>query len=270
MNATQEKLLDMFQWFKDFCEKENLIYYALGGTALGAVRHSGFIPWDDDIDVGMPRHDYEKMLEAIKDMDKNGKYIIEAPLEKNDSLYPFAKIYDTDTTLIENTRKKTKRGIYIDIFPLDGIGNTEKECKENYKKIGANTNLINTRSCAIRKGRAFYKNVAIILGRMIPEFILNTKDLITETNKLGMERPYNENEYIINIWGAWKEKEITKKEWFGNGKEIDFENVKMRIPENSHEYLKSLYNDYEKLPPKEKQVSHHDYLYVDLEKSYLK
>lgn len=121
MTEIQLKLLDMLKWFHEFCIENKLRYYALGGTMLGAIRHKGFIPWDDDIDVGMPREDYDKMIELVIDK-QDEKYRLEKPLQNKDFVYQYCKLYDTSTTLVENTRYKTKRGVYLDIFPLDGIG----------------------------------------------------------------------------------------------------------------------------------------------------
>lgn len=147
MNELQKKLVDILSWFHNLCNNNNLNYYAIGGTALGAIRHGGFIPWDDDIDVGMPRTDYEKFIKIANKYSK--KYAIEYPGINKDFLYPYAKIYDTQTTLIENKRYKIKRGIYIDVFPLDGIGNTKKESLKNFKKIDILINMLCSMSCAI-------------------------------------------------------------------------------------------------------------------------
>ena len=122
MTETQRKLLTALQWFHHFCSEHNLRYYAVGGTCLGAVRHKGFIPWDDDIDVGMPRKDYKKFLELTSAIQDNELYKVEYLPSKHGFTYPYCKLYDIGTTLIENSRYKIKRGIYIDVFPLDGIG----------------------------------------------------------------------------------------------------------------------------------------------------
>lgn len=268
MTELQAKLLEMFKFFHEFCVKNNLVYYAIGGTALGAVRHNGFIPWDDDVDVGMPRLDYNKMTELLKKNNKFGKYIIEMPLEKNDSMYPFCKIYDTATTFVENVRNKPKRGIYIDIFPLDGIGNTKEESLTNYKRINFWIDLLNTKICAVRKGRGFLKNVAVAISGVIPECILGKKQLINKIDKMIKRNNYETSEYTVNYFGAWKEREITKKEWFGKPSICKFENMEIYIPENADKYLTALYGEYMQLPPPEKRVSHHDYIELDLNKSY--
>ena len=106
LSLLQQKLLDILKWFHLFCEENNLKYYAIGGTMLGVVRHKGFIPWDDDIDVGMPREDYNKFIELTKNKQFD-KYVVESIYDNNkDFFYPMVKIYDTTTTLIENTRYK--------------------------------------------------------------------------------------------------------------------------------------------------------------------
>ena len=113
--------LEMFKYYLAICEKHDLKYFLIGGTLLGAVRHKGFIPWDDDIDIGMPRPDYEKfLLVAQKELPEH----IFLQTHNTDIEYPncFAKLRNSDTTFIETSCKKLKinHGIYIDIFPLDG------------------------------------------------------------------------------------------------------------------------------------------------------
>lgn len=269
MNEIQKKLLDMMKCFHDFCNENDLRYYAVGGTALGAVRHKGFIPWDDDLDVGMPRADYERFKSLSDVMNKNGRYVVEFPLQKEDSIYPFCKIYDTETTLVENARNKVKRGLYIDVFPLDGIGNSLEDGIQNFKKINFWKILFNTKNCGIRKGRSFVKNCAVIFGRMIPDFVISRQKLIVKLNELGKQRVYDDYDYAVNIFGAWNEKEVVQRAWLGVPQLCAFEDTYIYIPENADKYLQSLYGDYMKLPPEEKRISHHDYVECDINKGYI-
>ena len=95
MTELQSRLLEMLKWFHEFCTKNNLTYYAVGGTTLGAVRHNGFIPWDDDIDVGLPRPDYEKLKQIAKDkVNEKTKYYIEFPSDKKEYAASYGKMYD--------------------------------------------------------------------------------------------------------------------------------------------------------------------------------
>ena len=134
----QKRICMILSDFHDFCVENNLQYYAIGGTLLGAMRHHGFIPWDDDADVGMPREDFNRLCELLNGKKIKNQYLLESPLSPDKKYtFPYCKLYDTKTTLIENTRIKLVRGVYIDIFPLDGLGNTKEECKKNYKRINS-------------------------------------------------------------------------------------------------------------------------------------
>lgn len=266
MMAHQQKLLEMVKWFHEFCVANNLRYYAVGGTMLGAVRHKGFIPWDDDIDVGMPRDDYDRFSNLMKE-DCSSIYRLEAPFENKDYVYQFFKLYDTTTTLIENTRYKTKRGIYIDIFPLDGIGNTLEESKRNFRRIDKNNNYIMTKVCALSNHRKFYKNLAIVVSRCIP--FPSWQSVLRKTDKLCRSRKFDDCKYAANLYGNWHEKEIVSRDCFGVPQLYDFENIRIFGAQDADSYLRALYGDYMKLPPVEKQKSHHDYIMLDLSRSYL-
>ena len=254
MTELQEKLLGIFSWYHDFCENNGLTYFALGGTALGAVRHNGFIPWDDDIDVGMPRKDYERFLDISKTIDKNSRYTVEFPSDKKDYVYPFAKVYDKETTLVENTRYKTKRGIYIDVFPIDGVGNTEKEATVYYKKVDRYIAFFHTRVCALRKGRKLYKNAAILISRCIPDFLFKPQNMLKKIDILSKRHSFENCKFVANFVGNWHEKEIMNKEWIGNLKLCNFEQLKMYILENYDAYLTHMYGDYMTPPPPHKQI----------------
>lgn len=265
MTELQSRLLDILKWYHEVCQKENLKYFIMGGTALGAVRHGGFIPWDDDIDVAMPRADYEKFIKLKSD----GRYVIESPGENEDFQYPYTKVYDTRTTLTENTRHKIKRGLYIDVFPLDGAGNTMEESRENFKKIDKKINLMLALSCGINPKRNALKNAAIVLSRCVPKFILNPQKILAKINEESVRKSYDECKYIANYAGNYHFKEISEKAWFGEGKLYKFEDTKVYAQDDVDAYLTAIYGDYMKLPPADKRVSHHDYLYIDLNKSYL-
>lgn len=270
MSETQVLMLDMMKWFHRFCQKKGITYYIIGGTMLGAVRHHGFIPWDDDIDVGIPRDDYEILL-SNKDALFEGeeRYCLESPRDGNlDFEYPYAKIYDTETTLIENCRAKTKRGIYIDVFPLDGIGDSKEEAYKNYNYVLKRINFLMTRTCSLRGSRSWIKNLAIIMSQMIPSTFLNNQKLLKEIDDICRRKSFVKSVYIGNLVGNWGMKEIMPKKYLGIPTLYPFEDTEVYGPEESDNYLTCVYGDWRKLPPIEKQKSHHDYLFVDLHHSY--
>ncbi len=267
MTELQQKLLCMLKWFHDFCVEFNLRYYAIGGTILGAVRHKGFIPWDDDIDIGMPREDYNELIKYMQYPIKKNNYVLEIPLQSEDFVYQYCKLYDYTTTLIENNRYKTKRGIFLDIFPLDGIGNTLEESKKNFKTIDRMNNYILTKTCALSSHRKFYKNFAIVLSRYVP--FPKWQSTLRKLERVCTSRSFDNCTFVANLVGNWHEKEIIKREWMGRPILYDFENIQIYGPQDAESYLKGLYGNYMQLPPIEKQKTHHDYIKLDLKKSYL-
>ena len=268
MNQLQSRLLDIFKWFHQFCKENDLTYYAIAGTTLGAVRHQGFIPWDDDIDVALPRADYDKLL-SLMEGKTFGKYILEKPLQNKDFVYGISKIYDTTTTVVEPTRYNTKRGIYLDIFPLDGIGNDFEQSANDYMKIKKKMNWVSAKTCAIRKDRKGYKNLAIVFARCIPEFICGWRKTAKKIDDKLRQKKFEDYDYVVNAYGDYRTKEICKREIYGTPKLVKFEDAFIYVPEKVEEYLTGVYGDFMTPPPVEKQVSHHGFVHLDLEKSYL-
>ena len=271
LNEMQSMMLDMLKWFHQFCEKNNITYYVVGGTMLGAARHRGFIPWDDDIDVGIPRKDYNKLMENKEAFfDGEERYLLESYKDGNEDYeYPYAKIYDTFTTLVENCRHHTQRGIYIDIFPLDGIGSSKDDAIKNYSPIQNRINILMTRTCEVRKSRKLFKNIAIIASRLIPSFLVSSHGLIAKINEMCSARDFDTSEYVGNLVGNWGLKEIMPRAFFGKPALYQFEDSQVYGPEDYDNYLKNVYNHWEQLPPIEKRKSQHDFLFLDLHQSYL-
>ncbi len=258
----------MFEWFHNFCVENNLRYYAIGGTMLGAVRHKGFIPWDDDMDVGMPREDYKRLIELSALIPK--PYVLETPQSPaKDFLYAYSKIYDTDTTLIEKGKRNIKRGIYLDVFPLDGLGNSMEEAKKQFAKTSALVKKLAVRVSPVRKGRGFAKNCAVVLSRCIPQFIINDKKLAQKLDRVASEVPFDGSKFVGNLVCNYRIKQISTREYFGTPKLYDFENIKIYGAENYDGYLTEMFGDWRKLPPEDQRVSLHLSTVMDLNKSYL-
>ncbi len=268
LSTIQLRLLEMLKWFHNYCSDNELTYYIIGGSMLGAIRHEGFIPWDDDIDVALPRPDYEKLIKTFDNV--GNKYVLESPYDgNNDYYYSYAKLYDTNSVLVEKARHKCVRGVYIDVFPLDGIGNTYGEGIKNFKRVDRRNMFLMTRTCAITRRRGLVKNISIVISRFIPQAIVNDHKLILKIDKIASSFGYDECKYVANLMGTYREKEIFDKTIFGEPAEYKFENIRVNGVEKYEEYLTHLYGDWRRLPPLEKQKTAHEFLELDLEKSWL-
>lgn len=264
MNKLQTKLLEMFSWLTRFLSDNNLRYYVVGGTMLGAVRHKGFIPWDDDIDIAMPRKDYERLIDLFSQDVEH--YVVESVRsDAKDFCYSFVKFYDASTTMTEQAKRKIKRGVYIDIFPLDGIGQTIEQSIQNYKKIDRLNMLLAMKACKLRKGRKWWKNIAALLGCFLP---ISEKKLSVKLDRVCSAIDFDESVYVGQLMSTYRRKEIMEKEIYGTPTLYDFENIKVYGPEKYDEYLTRIYGDWRKLPPIEKRVTAHDFIELNLNKSY--
>lgn len=268
LSSVQKVLLNMLKEFHYFCERNDLTYYSLGGTTLGALRHHGFIPWDDDVDLALPRRDYNRLCYLLKNSRIHDKYVLETCYSCNNYMYPYAKLYDTSTTLIENTRFHLKRGVYLDIFPLDGIADSSELVEKNYHYIEKKLNLLGLRTIQIRRDRAFYKNIVLFLAQIIPERVFSTNKLAQDIDRLCQKYSFEHSEWGGNLVGAWRIKEIMPLDIFGKPRLVQFENIEIYVQEYAEEYLKRQYGNWEQLPPKDKQISHHDYK-LQLDRGYL-
>lgn len=267
MEPTKEQLeelknieLQMLRVFVEICEKENLKYYLLGGTLLGAVRHKGFIPWDDDIDVGMPRTDYEKFVSGCqKYMPKD--YFIQT--FETDPEYPanFAKIRNSKTTFIESSLKNCKinHGVYIDVFPLDFYPDNESFCY-SAKKLLLSLRISDAFSVSGMK----MKTKAV---RMISRIIYPSVGYAVKKRE-EFFKSVTGGKRIANHCGAWGKKEIVPAKWYGEGKKLVFEGTEVSVPLEYEKWLTQVYGDYMQLPPPEKRIGHHFTEIVDLEKPY--
>lgn len=268
----REKLLALFSSFIQFCDEYSLNYFCTGGTMLGAVRHHGFIPWDDDIDLFVMREDYNKLIGLKSELAKRNIGLEGLQLEN--SFAVFLKIWDMNTTLWEIDEIPYVYGVYIDIFPLDYTDDTEEMFLKKYKKRRFLFNLyqlsqikFTPKSLMSRIRQKDYKFVARdILSLFVPPFLKNTirKRFLLEDEKGQKE----DGKYLASYYGDYWEREYLKREWFEDALIVDFESLKVKIPTGYDGYLSRIYHDYMQLPPKDKQVSHHYHYFLDLGRHY--
>ena len=245
----QEIELNLLKEFLLICKKENLHYYLLGGTLLGAVRHKGFIPWDDDVDIGMPRKDYEKFISCAQ------KYLPEycfLQTFRTDPQYPFpfAKIIDNRTIYKEFLLSKLQinHGVWIDIFPLDF-------CSTNYKWLTFLQRILFKRtSCKF----VFKKNFIQRMLQVLSCVICPSWNKSIEWHDKLLQAQESDTTMMANFCGCWRTKEIVPSEWFGKGAELKFENLRVMGPKHYDKWLTQVYGDYMQLPPVEKRKACHN------------
>lgn len=267
----KEKLIDLLIAFDKFCTENNLNYYASGGTAIGVVRHKGFIPWDDDIDVVMPRADYNRMIELRNILDPSKYYI--KTLGDEDYIYAFGKFCDAQTTLIEfDTYPNCIIGAYIDIFPIDEVENDIEKLsikRNTFKKlrdrflITYNANLVKTILFQIKKGKLSVAIDSLCFGLLSSE----SKKKRTRNAYIRYEQEWqlDKGTYLYNHSAFYPlEKELLTKEWFGEFVYMPFENTKIRMMKGYDQYLSQLFGDYMTPPPVDKQVLQHSHYYLNL------
>lgn len=260
IRALQLKILDILLSVDRVCRERQLRYYIMAGTLIGAIRHKGFIPWDDDLDIGMPRPDFEIFMSGAKEWLPEH---LEAIYWKNDPEYPlsFAKIQDAHTTLIERIHLKYKGGIYIDVFPLDGVPQGKIRQLWHFGRF------------------AFYNKALYFLFRdpykhgkgisswpcRLARFFYTRRGLQAKLEKLMRKYDYDQAELVCDYDDG--RKGILPKSVIGTPTPVLFEGHTVLGIENYDTYLKNKYGDYMQIPPAEKQRQHNFY-FLDLNKPY--
>lgn len=263
LNEIKRIELEIFAEFIKVCKKLNLKYYLLGGTLLGAVRHKGFIPWDDDIDVGMLREDYEIFISKADKLLPNNLFL---QTSKSDPNVPFnfCKIRNNNTTFVEKSVKsfKINHGVYIDIFPLDFYPNgIVPRSRFKLKKKLLDVKIRKSFDLPFPKG--IIARAALILSSFIVRDYreaVRKKDFLFKLTK--------KSNLIANHCGAWGDKEIVPAEWYGEGDVLEFEGISVIVPKEYDKWLSRVYGNYMELPPMEKRIPHHYVEICDLSKSY--
>jgi lipopolysaccharide cholinephosphotransferase len=256
----QRKIIGNLEAIDHVCREHGLRYYLWAGTMLGAVRHQGFIPWDDDMDICMPRPDYEQLISHWREWLPQ-PYEVIAPETDPTYPYPFAKIEDASTTVLERPDFKFLEGVYIDVFPIDGVPSDEQDRKRHFKRYKLWRHLL------FLRGRDPFKH-----GHgprsWLPWLLHKAFSLVWLQRKVRsymVKYDYEQSAYVCDYDDGLRG--CIEKRILGTPQAFPFEDKLFMGVEHFDEYLSNKYGDYMQLPPVEKQIQHH-FFRLDLNRPY--
>jgi len=262
IQEAQDISFSLFLEFKKICERHNLRYYLSGGTLLGAVRHKGFIPWDDDMDVMMPRPDYEKLLQLKLELPQHFElFSSEIDPQYN---YPFAKLCDMRYKVyFEHHLEERSIGMFIDIFPIEGLPDG-KVGKKLYFKTMAILNIL--RNAALRS--AFLPDEKyLLIKKMLMPFVRRkgSNYYARMMNRFAARIPFGKTAHAgVTTITHYGSREWMRREVFESGEPLPFRDQLCAVPKGWDEYLRNLYGDYMQLPPEDKRCTDHGHFTIEV------
>ncbi|HOI25983.1 MAG TPA: LicD family protein [Paludibacteraceae bacterium] len=257
IDLAEEKnlMMNILDSIDAFCVANNIHYSLCGGSAIGAIRHKGFIPWDDDIDIMMLRDDYEQFLSNYKD--NSGNFVLHSFDRDKDWEYPFAKIENIHTIKEENTTNKKKIGVNIDIFPIDNLSDSEEDSLKLIRKVQRIRMALFAKIVKPSKRNSLYKKMCILALKALTIFS-SKRSLAKKVDSTAKNVGKTNSKYIAGLaWGVYGEKELCPRSIFNSYLKIPFENREYSIISGYDIYLSHLYGDYMQLPTEDKRVSPH-------------
>lgn len=269
----QDKMLDILKYFISLCEKYNLRYCAYGGTCIGAFRHQGFIPWDDDLDVSMPRPDYEKLWNLCgQEKQNNKKYKLCRTTENKNYHHRVMQMVDLETTFINrrSMNEDIEHGVYIDIIPLDACPSS------SIRRLSQIINSVlfsvyNIQNPPEFNGGRIEKAAVNILLKLIRDPKKRAKIWQRAEKKMICEK-WGTTEKIVELTTSFKTLfHPYPKEWLLiSGKKMRFEDICIVVPDMAEDYLTAGFGNFMHLPPQEDRHPRHNTVMIDLDNSYKK
>lgn len=245
--------LDILTEVDKFCSDNQIRYSISGGTLLGAVRHRGYIPWDDDIDIMMPRPDYDRFIHTFQ---SQGDLWVQTYMSDESYWQPFAKVINSKTVLEESS---LRTGVFINIFPIDGMPDE----KTTQKLVDRRTHLVfkdlyyDSKTYRFKKGN----RVILYLKYLIKKFLSKGRDYaIKELEAISRKYPFETSDYAGCIMWGYGLKERMPRTVFESYSKIEFEGRFFSCVANYDKYLSSLFGDYMKLPLVDERISHHHFI----------
>ncbi len=271
----QTHIISVLRYVCDFFERNNIRYFLAYGTLLGAVRHHGIIPWDDDADVFVPREDYERLIKMQGQLQTEGYDIIS--MESDNSYLTYAKIFDNNTSLWEVKQFPKMIGVFVDIFPLDYADSTFGEVVDNVRRFAA----LSRKYCLANSVYSTSDLAFFLKGFHIKTAWLVTKSFFLRPKKKVYYREMMQfykqlqkktGKYLVDYSSAPNvdnpKNVIYEAEWFDDFILMQFHDFQVRVPKSYDKYLKCRYNDYMSLPPESERIPQHSHFFLDMGRRY--
>ncbi len=270
LRKLQVRCLEILVYFKKICDENKLTFYLAGGTAIGALRHKGFIPWDDDIDVFMPRPDYEKLTKIWSEVADTSKYVFIRSNREHNYHHHAASIVDVNTTWIEerNVNNDVPQGVMMDVIPLDGC--PDSKVRRFFQLYNAfKFAVFNVQRLPENKNKKVYYATKVVLGIFRSKRLSDAIWISAEKRMTRYDFYMNKNitELIGEVYGMLEKHPV---EDFSTTVDVDFEGYKMPLMKGYDAYLKSVFGDYMQMPPVEKRVSKTRLIYGNFEEPFSK
>jgi len=255
LGDVQQRAFAVLEALAQFCERHQLRYYLVGGTLLGALRHGGFIPWDDDIDIALPRADYERLL-ALADALPVGLRAIH-PSRDADTPYPFLVVCDARSRLVIDYARPFDRGIGVDVFPIDAVPAPGSRRDLLFNAIAL------MRAWTMNKQQGYYPHPVAAPRRLrfallsLASRLFAAGRIYRAYERLVARGDASRSRHVGNLYGLYGRREVVEAEVFGDGRWVRFEGTRFRAPALAERYLEAVYGDFRRLPPPEQRRSTH-------------
>jgi len=255
----QQVCVDILKDVDTFCNEKGINYSVAYGTLIGIIRHKGFIPWDDDIDIVMPRPDYNRF---VKEFNGWAGHLRVASPELDWNYYaPYANIYDIRTLLIEpRNRHNTEMGVKIDLFPIDGVPSNLNEYVEQCNRINRYKRVLAAKRRPLKYClQDSLLNAIKVIGAKIIFSPFSYKMIQKRIHDIAISCNYEESEFVDNVvYSPYFAKRHLRSN-YDIFEYKPFDNTKFMVASGYHEILSTIYGDYMKLPPENQRVTHHNF-----------
>ena len=267
LNETQQIALSILDNVAKVCDQQGIRYYLVFGTLIGAIRHKGFIPWDDDLDIMMPRPDHDKFVDYfLSHKEEFPNLKIFTPDINKKYPYMITRVSDDRYRIVMDNEKPYGMGVFIDIYPYDGMGNSWKEAVR-FQRRGdllssfcfQATRLHLEKGITKSRFRKIVKLPVFLACKLIGKDFFQSK-----LKQIARQKPYDTTKYVGNaVWGSGGSITIYDRELFSDYCLVDFENRQFKAPIGYDRFLKHIYGDYMELPPEKSRVPHHGYYVIE-------